>query len=302
MTMSDESSIRRTEPLFTVIVPTFERQQLLNEAVGSILAQTIQDFECLVVDDCSPQPSQVPADPRVRLIRLPRNRGAAAARNEGIRNATGKYICFLDDDDLFVSNRLELAIDGLRRAPVAICWRSGTGVSSRRVLEGNVHDSILNDLTPHVGQTVIEHGVIPSFDESYLGAEDVEWWLRMTLNLPVTTVPAVGCEVRSHEGVRSTNGIEPRIIGSLRLLRDNHQYFDTHPQAAAFRWKRIGLMGLAAGDRHLARRAFAASLIRRPQVKTVGHMLSSFGTSSNALTKARAIEVPKEAKRSGPTS
>lgn len=266
---------RAMVPLFTVIIPTFNRQELLDEAVGSVLVQTISDFECVVIDDASPEPTQVPSDPRIRLIRLEENRGCAAARNVGIANAKGRYICFLDDDDTFVPNRLELALDGLRRAPMAICWRSGDGSSCRRTLEGDVHDWILDDLTPHLGQTAIDRTQVRAFDESYEAVEDVEWWLRMTESLRVATVPQIGCHVRAHSGARNRNGIEARSTYSRRLLEDYAPYFDAHPRAAAFRWKRVGRLAVTTGDRDLARRAFVASMRRHPAPKTLGLLVRS---------------------------
>src|SRR5437588_9672841 len=113
-----------TDPAFTVIVPTYGRPQFLSEAVRSVLDQTVSDLECLVVDDASPEPVIVEGDGRVRIIRRASNGGPPAARNTGIRNARGRYVAFLDDDDLFTTDRLELAVRGLDEAPVALCERS----------------------------------------------------------------------------------------------------------------------------------------------------------------------------------
>ena len=107
--------------MFSVILPTYGRQAFLNEAVASVLSQTVRDLELIVVDDASPTPATVPPDPRVRLIRREDNGGVAAARNTALDAAKGRYICFIDDDDLFRPNRLELALEGHRRAPIALC-------------------------------------------------------------------------------------------------------------------------------------------------------------------------------------
>lgn len=268
-------------PLFSVIVATYARPQFLEEAVGSVLAQTVRDFECIVVDDASPDPARVPDDPRVRLVRRSENGGEPAARNTGIRHARGRYLAFLDDDDLFTPDRLALALEGLARAPVSICWRRPLGgpVGENRVLEGRVHDVILDHLTPQMGQVAVDRAAALPFDEDFAALTDVEWWLRTAGTLPVSTVRRVGLLYRVHRGPRNRNGLEARVRCSLMLLDRHAPYFETHPRAAAFRWKRIGLMADLLGDRPLARAAFRRSLRLRPEARTVWHLVRSLRPS-----------------------
>jgi glycosyltransferase involved in cell wall biosynthesis len=98
-------------PTVSVVVPTYNRAKVVPNAVASVLAQTFPDLEVVVVDDGSIDATaevvgSLP-DERVRLVRLERNRGLAAARNAGIRAARGRYIAFLDDDDLWLPEKLE---------------------------------------------------------------------------------------------------------------------------------------------------------------------------------------------------
>src|SRR6266545_5032346 len=134
------------QPLFTVVVPTYGRQRFLEEAIDSILAQRMVDLEVIVVDDGSPQPVALPEEPRTRIVRRPRNGGPAAARNTGMAEARGRYLAFCDDDDILEPHRLTLALEGLARAPITICW--GTYLHEPgghgRILEGDVHDTILD--------------------------------------------------------------------------------------------------------------------------------------------------------------
>jgi glycosyltransferase involved in cell wall biosynthesis len=87
----------------SVILPVHNRADVLPRAVQSVIDQELSDFELLVVDDGSTDDSASVADsfvdPRVRLLRLPRNRGGNVARNEGIRAATAPLLAFLDSDD-----------------------------------------------------------------------------------------------------------------------------------------------------------------------------------------------------------
>ena len=94
----------------SVIIPTYNRAGLLPRAINSVLAQTFEDYEVIIVDDCStdhtPRVIQEFADPHIRSFRHEVNQGAAAARNTGIAKARGEYIAFLDDDDECTPNRL----------------------------------------------------------------------------------------------------------------------------------------------------------------------------------------------------
>jgi glycosyltransferase involved in cell wall biosynthesis len=264
-------------PIFTVIVPTYERPGLLAQTVQSVLAQTVEDFECLVVDDASPHPAAVPDDPRVRLLRMSTNKGEPAARNAGLAAARGRYVTFLDDDDLFTPDRLAVALETLKRAPVALCWRRGLDGSTggNRMLEGVVRDTILDGMTPQMGQVAISREVAPLFDESFAALTDVEWALRVAASTPFATAPKVGLLYRQHAGPRNKNGLAERVRCSHLLLEQHEDYFASHPKAAAFRWKRIGLMNQRLGNYAAARVALRKALRIRPEIKTIAHLARS---------------------------
>jgi glycosyltransferase involved in cell wall biosynthesis len=253
-------------PLFSVIIPTFGRTRYLQEAVASVLAQDIGDLECIVVDDASPEPVSVPRDARVRVVRRGTNGGPAAARNTGLLEARGRFVSFLDDDDLYTPERLSLALEGLGSAPIALCWlrsigRSDGGASEkRRNLNGGVRDVILDEPIPHVGQSAIRRDLAPRFDERFKLSEDVEWWLRTSGAGEVRTVPRVGYLLRSHDGPRQTSRVDERLRSRLLLLDVHADYFAEHPKAASYHWKRAGGMALVLGDLPTARQAFSRSL------------------------------------------
>jgi len=101
---------------FSVIIPVYNRTELLKAAVASVLSQTNQDFEIIVVDDGSVDDVAAAvmsfADPRIVLIRQ-ENRGASAARNRGIDAARGRHVAFLDSDDLYLPHHLAAASEAL---------------------------------------------------------------------------------------------------------------------------------------------------------------------------------------------
>lgn len=98
-------------PTISVIIPTYNRTHLIERAIQSVLNQTYQDFEIIVVDDGSIDNTKEVlesfSDKRIRYIRHEKNRGGAVARNTGIKIARGEYIGFLDDDSEWLSKKLE---------------------------------------------------------------------------------------------------------------------------------------------------------------------------------------------------
>jgi len=110
--------------LVSVIIPTYKRPKTLGRAIDSVLNQTYKNIELIVVDDNDPDTdyrkdtekvlnSYLTIDKRVKYIQHERNKNGAAARNTGIRNSSGYYICFLDDDDYFFPERIELMLSFL---------------------------------------------------------------------------------------------------------------------------------------------------------------------------------------------
>lgn len=279
------------EPLFSVIVTTYNRPQFLTEAVGSVQRQTIEDFECIIVDDAGPTPARAPSDRRFRVVRHASNRGETNARNTGLAEATGRYAVFLDDDDMYTPRRLEYALRGLDRAPVSICWRRGLdgSLGGNRRLEGHVGDVILDTLTPQLGQVALERWAVPRFDDRFAAVGEVEWMLRITQERSVASVPEVGLLYRTHAGPRHGNGLLARLEGSFLLLEMHGSYFAAHPRAAAFRWRRIGLMAGDMGDYRLARLAFRRSFHIQPSPRTLWHLTRSARVSTRRLSEAWSL-------------
>ncbi|MCE2469887.1 MAG: glycosyltransferase family 2 protein [Dehalococcoidia bacterium] len=108
-------------PKVSVVIPTYNRAALLPRAVNSVLTQTCQDFEVLIVDDCSsddtPAVAAGFADPRVRYFRHETNRGLSAGVNTGIANARGEFVALLEDDDALTPDSLADRLAVFESAP-----------------------------------------------------------------------------------------------------------------------------------------------------------------------------------------
>lgn len=111
----------QAKPLVSVVIPAFNRAGLIGRAIESVVQQTCSDIEIIVADDASTDNTAAVVgaiqDPRVRYLRSERNAGASAARNMGIHAAKGEFVAFLDSDDVWMLNKLELQLDAVRRHP-----------------------------------------------------------------------------------------------------------------------------------------------------------------------------------------
>ena len=266
---------REAAPLVTVIVPTYRRTALLEEALESVLQQTVEDFECIVVDDASPEKIDVPRDPRLTVVRRQRNGGAAAAWNTGILAARGTWLTFLDSDDLFTRERLQIGLATVARADVGVCQLQslgGSGSTSFR-FDGDASERILETITPNVGQAMVRRALMPLFDERLRGAEDVEWWLRLSQCSPFASDQRVGVLFRHHDEPRHGNPWAVRAAEREVLMQMHRAYFTEHRHALSFQLFRVAEMQRLANNRPGARRAAWSAIRAAPSLQSVGRAL-----------------------------
>ena len=112
-------------PKISIVTPAYNCEKYLEEAVNSVLAQSFEDWELLIIDDCSKDATWLrmqtlaKQDNRIRIFQNRHNSGSAATRNNGIRQARGEWIAFLDSDDLWRPEKLERQMSVLRKHPDA---------------------------------------------------------------------------------------------------------------------------------------------------------------------------------------
>lgn len=116
--------------LVSIITPSYNSEQFIRKTINSVLNQTYQNWEMIIVDDVSPDNSNtiikeyIKKDSRIKLIELEQNSGPAIARNHAIDEAKGRYIAFLDSDDLWISNKLSRQITFMQERNVALSYTS----------------------------------------------------------------------------------------------------------------------------------------------------------------------------------
>jgi Glycosyl transferase family 2 len=280
-------------PRFSIIISTFNRPHLLSEAVASVQRQRETDWECIVVNDGG-VPPEIPSDPRIRCV-TQANAGPAAARNHGVALTSADVLCFLDDDDVFTPERLDIATAGLRSAPMSLCGRGVIGETVRPSpvdAIGYIYDTVLDWTNPHMGQVALRKDSWVPQDESYEAAEDLEWWLRISKGMPIHRSGRVGWLARKHDGPRGRVGVQQRLASSQRLLLDHAEYFAAHPRATAFRHFRMGIMHASIGDTAQARVALLRSLAFRHDARFVARvlrqLLATFRARNHAASDTEA--------------
>lgn len=194
------------DPTFSVVMPAFNVEKTIAPAIESVLRQTRGDFELIVVDDGSTDGTYAAVepfvdDPRIRVVRH-ENRGLACARNTGIAHAGGRYLAFLDSDDLWMPTYLEAMAGALDEDPDAAIGYTDAWVLDDRTRAIYSHGTAMSSVNPPaepprdphallallvtgnfifssatVRRTVIED--VGPFDARLRAAEDWELWLRI---------------------------------------------------------------------------------------------------------------------------
>ena len=137
--------VRVSGPLVSIIVPVHNAAGSLHRALRSVLSQTLTDYELILVDDCSADESirilrkYCELDERVRLYSTATNSGPGVARNVGLRSAKGRYIAFLDADDFWIRNKLELQIRSFEDDKVILSYTRVVLLNTRGDIVGIVN-------------------------------------------------------------------------------------------------------------------------------------------------------------------
>ncbi len=184
----------------SVIIPAYNRGWIIKEAIDSVLSQTFDGYELIIVDDGSNDNTAEILDSygsKIRLIRQT-NQGVSAARNRGIMASSGQLIALLDSDDLWLPEKLDRQMSFFRNNPDAmICqtqeiWiRNGKRVNPckhHKKLSGMIFEPSLNLCLVSPSAVMFKRellGMVGFFDESLPACEDYDLWLRISPSYPV---------------------------------------------------------------------------------------------------------------------
>lgn len=221
--------------LVSIIIPTRNRPHALPVALRSALAQTYEPLEIVVVDDASTPPAAVPDDPRIRLIRLEQRRGGAGAKNEGMRQARGAYLSFLDDDDVYLPEKSAMQARFLDEHPEVdlvfsqVITRNADGSHGFRLRDDYVHDPVANLRlynVIHTDAALFRRSVAErvQFDERLTRFTDTQFFLAAALVCRAEFLPGDVAVWHQHsDGERMT---EPDLLSTCRNFRLLCSIFD----------------------------------------------------------------------------
>lgn len=272
-----------TGPLVSVIIPAFNAERFLADAVGSVLRQTWTRVEVIIVDDGSTDRTAevaerlAAADERVRIVRK-ENGGPSSARNSGVAIARGEFVCFLDADDLYLPDKIErqlafLALfpscdlvfsdqyvgDG-EATPVQLECKRPPPIPMRELL---VYVNWLRPMSPLIRARLVEK--VGAWDESLRGGEDWDYWIRCSRCGVFSYLPGPVGVYRTHPD---------QATRTLRRMRsDQDRVIAKHFERGSIEW-RITLATRAWGE---ARRSWVQ-----------GHPLVTAGLLARCVWLARS--------------
>ena len=223
-----------SQPLVSVIIPTFNRAWCLFEAIDSVLAQTYPNYELIIIDDGSTDDTQKRLATRDGFAVISQqNQGVSAARNRGIRASKGELIAFLDSDDLWLPNKLAVQVKFFTQNPGAmICqtqeiWiRNGKRINPKnrhRKASGYFFERSLELCLVSPSAVMVKRELFDKlghFDEHLPACEDYDLWLRIGANLPIYLVdePLIVKRGGHADQLSSNPGLDKFRIQSIQKL------------------------------------------------------------------------------------
>ncbi len=239
------------DPFFTIIVPTYNYENYLPDALESLLVQTFRDWEAVVVNDGSTDRSGEVAesyalkDRRIRVVHK-ENGGVSTALNRGIEHARGDWICWLSSDDFFTPEKLQVHRDAIVTHPGEkffftsfLHLEEETGevtspkynppVPYRRVIN-MLHENYINGISIAIHRLVFEE--VGLFDEKLRSAQDADMWLRASWKYLPHYIDKRTCITRLHEGQDTRSFFEACAFDSafsIARFLNKHRYQDLFP-------------------------------------------------------------------------
>ena len=269
----EEKSKMENAPRVSVIIPTYNRAGIIEEAVDSVLAQDFKDFELIVVDDGSTDNTSEVLTTYGDDIRVlfQSNKGVSAARNRGITEASGKLIAFLDSDDLWLRQKLSRQVEFFRQRPDAlICqteevWvRNGVRVNPKqrhKKPSGMIFKPSLELCLVSPSAVMIRRDLLDTtgnFDETLPACEDYDLWLRISCRFPVYLIetPLIIKRGGHDDQLSKRAGLDKfRIKAIVNIINTGMLSADQHRAALIMLQKKCSIY--AAGCRKRGREAEA---------------------------------------------
>lgn len=252
-------------PEVSVIIPTYNRAHLLPRTIGSVLGQSYQDFEIIVVDDASTDNIQEVInkfrDERIGYIRLAENSGwSSKPRNAGLLGARGKYIAFLDSDDEWLPSLLARLVEKIKQTSVGLvyCGLVMESLNGRRPYimhsrqRGWVWPNTLEVCISSTTSSLIKRECFDKvgvFDDSDCRYDHWDMWIRLSKKYEFDYVPEALARYNSHINQRSRANEAWRMKAILEKYGEDYAWY---PVQAGVARLRLGLVYAKEGNRREA--------------------------------------------------
>ncbi len=289
-------------PKVSVIIPTYNRPHYIWRAIQSVLNQTLQDFEIIVVDDGTKKRADKVvakfADDRIIYIQNQQSLGGGASRNVGIKKARGKYIAFLDDDDEWNKEKLQKQVEAFERCgpevSVVFCGVEAYDTQGKKIyttlpneqgmvqpLEKLLHKCYIWTSALMLRQSYIDKGGL--FDESFKKNQEWDLLVRLAkiskffaINEPLTHLHILDEDEYQMGGKSNMNNI---IDGHKRFIEAHLADYQKLPKSLALRYFVLGVLYRDNGQFSEARRVWKKSWKTIPTnfVYMRHYLLSLFG-------------------------
>jgi glycosyltransferase involved in cell wall biosynthesis len=272
---------------------------MLEAAVRSVLNQTYQDFEIVVVDDASNDDTEQVvrsiADPRIRYIAHKANRRVGAARNTGVRHSKGELIAFLDDDDEWLSEKLEKQV-ALLDSCSGVTGVIYTGCQKFDRTTGQLLATVTPSNSGHILHELCQRNCVGTastvllrrrcldevgfFDEAIDFGEEYDMWIRISHSYDFRFLPEPLVRYSVHED-RLSRSYGTMIRGLAAQLAKYEDFFGNYPELMSRRLLTLGALCCHSGDIRRGRAAFRRAIRVRPfGIKTYMYLcLSLFGAT-----------------------
>ena len=279
----------KLEPLVSVVIPAFNASEWIAETIESVIDQEYQNFEILVIDDGSTDNTEKIVSsfgPKVSYY-YKINGGQSSARNFGIKNAKGKYIAFLDSDDLWFKQKLKLQIELLEQNKFKWAYTDGIAFdnSTNEILfrfnnkskqyEGDILIKLFQSCFIPMPTVIVKKEVFSEIgyfneDHQFRNREDWEMWIRSAQKYPIALIPDILAKYRVHQkSVTGTESLIERMNGNILVIE---QAASREPKRLG-KYKNIVLSKLyfssgralaLQGNSYYAKKLFLKSIYRNP--------------------------------------
>lgn len=279
--------MKMDKPMISVVIPTYNRASLLKRAINSVLSQTFQNFELIIVDDGSTDNTKelvnafIQKDSRIKYIWRENSGGPSKPRNLGIRNSRGKYISVLDSDDEILPEKLEKQVKKFETVSEDTgvvysgfkCISKNEKYKNKTIipkLKGNIftkllHGNFIGNVTPLVKKECFQKSGL--YDNNVSTGEDWDMWIRISKYYEFDFVPETLAIYHVH-GKQVSANFNDTIDGFKAILEKYKVDMSRYPAIHSENLIRIGIFYCINGDLKMGQDYFSKSIKIKPyQIK-----------------------------------